>query len=52
MPGEQKIKCSVKNCRHNDKNNCCRLSNIQVGESRFGAQRTKDTECGNFEPEI
>ena len=52
MLGKQEIKCSVKNCRHNDKKNRCRLSDIQIGESRFGAQRTKDTECGNFESEV
>lgn len=51
MRGNQEIKCNVKNCRHNDKNNYCRLSHITVGESRFDAQRAKDTECGNFESE-
>ena len=52
MSGHQEIRCSVQNCRHNNKNNFCMLKNIQVGETNFDAQRKRDTQCGNFEAEI
>lgn len=52
MAGNQEIRCSVQNCRYNDKSNSCTLSDIEVGETTYDAQHKKDTECGSFESEI
>jgi len=43
------IRCSVNNCRHNDKAQHCCLDNITVGNTAPTPHEKCDTECDSFE---
>ena len=45
------ISCSVENCKYNNKNYCCTLSDITVGTTNSNANHKSDTECSSFEKE-
>lgn len=42
------LKCSVKECVHNDENKHCMLESITV-EGKANASRPEETECASFE---
>ena len=49
MPGEQTIKCEVKNCKFNDHGNHCTKPDIQVGRTNtMRAISAAETECDSF----
>lgn len=41
------IKCSVKDCRHHDSTNYCKLTNISIG-GECTCTDCKETECRSF----
>jgi hypothetical protein len=43
------IKCSVRNCRFNDRNQHCSLDTIEVGNSSPSPHEKRETECDSFE---
>ena len=43
------IKCSVRNCKHNDKTQHCCLDTIEVGNSCASPHSKRETECDSFE---
>jgi len=45
----QEIKCTVKSCRHHDKDSHCMLSVINVGENFPNASEKSQTDCMSFE---
>ncbi|MDD5944585.1 MAG: DUF1540 domain-containing protein [Clostridia bacterium] len=45
----QEIKCTVKSCRHHDRDRHCTLSDIIVGESVMNATEKSETDCMSFE---
>ncbi|MBU5464416.1 DUF1540 domain-containing protein [Anaerotignum sp. MSJ-24] len=48
-PKSQEIKCTVKSCRHHDKERHCTLSDIVVGENVVNATEKSQTDCMSFE---
>lgn len=48
MPYQQ-INCNVDNCKFNDHNCNCTLSDITVGNSTPKPHASYDTECDSFE---
>ena len=47
------IKCSVRNCKHNDQTKYCNLDTIEVGNNCCSvAHAKKDTECNSFEDAV
>ena len=48
-PKSQEIKCTVKSCRHHDKERHCTLSDIIVGENVINATEKSQTDCMSFE---
>ncbi len=45
----QEIKCTVKSCRHHDKDHHCTLNDIVVGENVANASDKSETDCMSFE---
>ncbi|MDR1150676.1 MAG: DUF1540 domain-containing protein [Clostridiales bacterium] len=46
------IRCTVKNCKNNDKINHCMLSEVRIGEMSHDTKFKSDTKCDSFEPEF
>ncbi|MCL1786741.1 MAG: DUF1540 domain-containing protein [Defluviitaleaceae bacterium] len=43
------IKCSVRNCKFNDRSKHCSLDTIEIGNSSPSPHEKRETECDSFE---
>ena len=48
-PKSQEVKCTVKSCRHHDKDKHCTLTDIVIGENGANATEKCQTDCMSFE---
>ena len=48
-PKSQEVKCTVKSCRHHDKDKHCTLTDIVIGENVANATEKCQTDCMSFE---